>query len=192
MVPQTSRSDESGAYSSGWNHHHRGCARAAGDGYSRSSGNGDLYWPLRVYTRYLLLEHAVRLVGSVVGQNLNELIQAADVVVVPSRESTPWWPIQAAWAARRPVVLTHSAAPNLVQHEKDSVLVYPSENSLVWGVERILFDPEFGRTIADSPQASPAAIARRDVGLSATRRESQIANRSQGTSRTGNRSSPSK
>src|SRR5262249_52108170 len=28
-------------------------------------GAGDDYWPLRVYSRYLLLEHAVRLPGSV-------------------------------------------------------------------------------------------------------------------------------
>jgi glycosyltransferase involved in cell wall biosynthesis len=112
-------------------------------------GDGPDYWPLRVYTRYLLLEHAVRLVGSVEGQALCELVQAADVVAVPSRETTPWWPIQAAWAARRPVVATHKAAPGLLEHEQDSVLFYPSENSCVWGIERILFDPELGRAIAD-------------------------------------------
>lgn len=112
------------------------------------AGEGSLYWPLRVYTRYLLLEHAVRLPGSVEGQAMEELIHAADVVVVPSRESTPWWPIQAAWAAHRPVVATHAAAPELLEHELDCVLTYPSENSLVWGIERVLYDLEFGRTIS--------------------------------------------
>jgi glycosyltransferase involved in cell wall biosynthesis len=110
-------------------------------------GDGGLYWPLRVYTRYLLLEHAVRLVGHVQGEALHELIQAADLLVVPSRDATPWWPIQAAWAARRPVVATHPAASGLVEHERDSVLVYPSENSIVWGIERILFDAELRRAI---------------------------------------------
>ena len=81
-------------------------------------GDGDLFWPLRVYARYLLLEHAVRLPGNVEGQPLHELIQAADVIVVPSRESTPWWPILAAWAASRPVVATHQAAPGLLEHEQ--------------------------------------------------------------------------
>jgi glycosyltransferase involved in cell wall biosynthesis len=111
------------------------------------AGDGGLYWPLRVYARYLLLEHAVRLPGSVEGKAADELIQAADVVVVPSRQDTPWWPILAAWAARRPVVATHPAAPGLLEHERDSVLVYPSENSLVWGIERVLFDPELGRAL---------------------------------------------
>jgi glycosyltransferase involved in cell wall biosynthesis len=111
-------------------------------------GDGGLYWPLRVYTRYLLLEHAVRLAGSVEGQALCELIQAADLVAVPSREATPWWPILAAWAARRPVVASHQAAPGLVEHEQDAVLCYPNENSCVWGIERILFDADLGREIA--------------------------------------------
>jgi glycosyltransferase involved in cell wall biosynthesis len=111
-------------------------------------GEGELYWPLRVFTRYLLLEHAVRLVGDVRGEALRELVQAADVVVVPSREDTPWWPIQASWAGRRPVVATHPAAPGLIEHEQDGILVYPSENSLVWGIERVLFDSELRTTLA--------------------------------------------
>lgn len=110
-------------------------------------GDGHLQWPLRVYARYLLLEHAVRLVGDVQGRAMEELIQAADVIVVPSRESTPWWPIQAGWAARKPVVATHEAARGLTEHEKDSVLVYPSENSIVWGVERVLYDAELQQAI---------------------------------------------
>jgi glycosyltransferase involved in cell wall biosynthesis len=111
-------------------------------------GDGNLYWPLRVYVRYLLLEHAVRLVGHVEDKPLRELIQAADIIAVPSREGTPWWPILAAWAARRPVVATHEAAPGLLAHEQDSVLCYPSPDSCVWGIERVLFDPELGRTVA--------------------------------------------
>jgi glycosyltransferase involved in cell wall biosynthesis len=116
-------------------------------------GDGSLYWPLRVYARYLLLEHAVRLVGSVEGQAAYELIKAADVIAVPSREQTPWWPILAGWAARRPVAATHHAAPALLEHEQDSVLFYPSENSCVWGIERVLFDVPFGHRLAQKGHA---------------------------------------
>jgi glycosyltransferase involved in cell wall biosynthesis len=111
-------------------------------------GEGAQFWPMRVYSRYLLLDHAIRFPGSVVGTALHQLIESADLIVVPSREQTPWWPIQAAWAARRPVVATHQAAPALLEHEKDSVLIYPNEQSCVWGVERILFDPDYAATIA--------------------------------------------
>lgn len=111
-------------------------------------GDGDLYWPLRVFARYLLLEHAVRLIGPLEGQPLYELIQASDIIAVPSRETTPWWPILAAWAAQRPLVATHPSAPTLLEHELDSVLTYAHESSLVWGIERILFDPDLSRAIA--------------------------------------------
>ncbi len=37
---------------------------------------------------------------------------------------------------------THHAAPGLLEHERDSVLVYPVEQSLVWGIERILYDAD--------------------------------------------------
>lgn len=111
-------------------------------------GDGPMLWPLKVYVRYLLLEHAVRLVGDVRDQELQDLFIASDMVVVPSRESTPWWPVQAGWAARKPVVATHDAARGLTEHEKDSVLVYPSENSAVWGVERVLYDEELRKSLA--------------------------------------------
>lgn len=113
------------------------------------AGDGGLFWPLRVYSRYLLLEHAVRLPGSVENKPSRELLQAADVVVVPSREPTPWWPVLAAWAAGKPVVATHNAAPGLVEHEQDAVLCYPSENSLVWGIERVLFDADLRAQMAE-------------------------------------------
>jgi glycosyltransferase involved in cell wall biosynthesis len=110
-------------------------------------GDGSFLWPLRVYARYLLLDPVVRFVGHVQGQQLAELVHAADIVAVPSREATPWWPILAGWAARRPVVATHQAAPTLLEHEKDSVLFYPQENSCVWGIERVLFDTELAKAL---------------------------------------------
>jgi glycogen(starch) synthase len=117
------------------------------------AGDGDMLWPLKVYARYLLLEHAVRLPGSVEGRAMYELVQAADVVAVPSREPTPWWPILAAWAAKKPVLATHEAARGLVEHERDSVLCYPNENSCVWGIERVLFDADIARAIGARGQA---------------------------------------
>jgi glycosyltransferase involved in cell wall biosynthesis len=111
-------------------------------------GDGTLLWPLRVWARYLLLEHRVRFAGSVEGQAIYDLIQASDLVVVPSREPTEWWPFQAAWAARRPVVATHGLAGSVLEHERDGVLIYPHESSCVWGIERVLFDAGLRDTLA--------------------------------------------
>src|SRR4029079_6689864 len=64
-------------------------------------GDGALQWPLRVHARYLLLEHAVRIVGHLSGDPLYDLIQSCDIVCVPSRAKTDDWPVLAAWAAKR-------------------------------------------------------------------------------------------
>ena len=112
-----------------------------------------MFWPLRVYSRYLLLDHAVRLPGSVVGQAMHELIQAADMVAVPSRESTPWWPIQAAWAARRPVVATHQAAQVCWSTNATACWSIPARAALVWGIERVLYDAELGQAIGQNGRA---------------------------------------
>ena len=38
-----------------------------------------------------------------------------------------------------------SRRTGLLEHERDSVLVYPVEQSLVWGIERILYDADLTR-----------------------------------------------
>jgi glycosyltransferase involved in cell wall biosynthesis len=116
-------------------------------------GDGPLLWPLRVYSRYLLLDHAVRLVGHLPERGLYELIHAADVIVVPSVEATPWWPIEAAWAAGRPVVATAESAPLLLEDERNCLVVDPNEGDLAAGIERILSYPGLGRSIAERGKA---------------------------------------
>jgi glycosyltransferase involved in cell wall biosynthesis len=121
-------------------------------------GDGDMYWPLRVYSRYLLLDHAVRFAGSLQGTALHELVQAADVIAVPSRQPTPDWPILAAWAARRPVVATHEASPDLLVHDHNSVLVYPTVDSCAWGIDTVLSEPE--RALGQASKGHERLMAR--------------------------------
>lgn len=116
-------------------------------------GDGDLLWPLRVQSRYQLLDYAVRLAGHLDGQALRELVYAADVVVVPSRQATPWWPIEAAWAANRPVVTTPNAASALVRPDQDAAVVNADESCIATAIERVLSDPDFARSIASEGRA---------------------------------------
>jgi glycosyltransferase involved in cell wall biosynthesis len=115
-------------------------------------GDGALQWPLRVHARYLLLEHAVRIVGHLSGDPLFDLIQSVDVVAVPSRIKTEDWPVLAAWATKRPVVATHNTAGGLLKHDVNSVLCYPAENSFVWGVDQVLFNEELRKKIVANGQ----------------------------------------
>jgi glycogen synthase len=111
-------------------------------------GDGELIWPLRIQSRYMLLDYAVRLAGHLDGRALRELVYAADVMVVPSRQATPWWPIEAAWAANRPVLTTPEAAPALVRPDMDAAVVAPNESCLAEGIDRILKNPDFASEIA--------------------------------------------
>lgn len=112
-------------------------------------GDGPLIWPLRVMSRYMLLDYAVRIVGHVDGREVRELIAAADIMAVPSRVKTEDWQILAGWSAHRPVVASNHVSEDLCRHEEDSVLVYPNPGSCVWGLERVLFDADFGRRIGE-------------------------------------------
>jgi glycosyltransferase involved in cell wall biosynthesis len=111
------------------------------------AGDGDLWWPLRVHARYLLLDHAVRMAGHVDGQALRELFQAADIVAVPSREPTESWPLLAAWASRRPVIATHATAGALLEHERDGLLIDAHDGGCLWGIDRLLADPELIKSV---------------------------------------------
>ncbi|MGA1790389.1 MAG: glycosyltransferase family 4 protein [bacterium] len=111
-------------------------------------GDGELMWTIRIKAHYLLFEHAIRLVGHKEGRELQELFQAADIVVVPNRCTTTPYQILAAWSARKPVVATHAGSCGLIKHEENGIQVYDNPNSIVWGIERILFDWDKGHEIA--------------------------------------------
>ncbi|MEI6233731.1 MAG: glycosyltransferase family 4 protein [Planctomycetota bacterium] len=113
-------------------------------------GDGPLFWTLRIYSRYLNLDHAVRVVGHMEGDALNELIQAADVIVAPSRRQTERWPILAGWSAGKAVVASHETAAELIEHEQNGVLIYPLADSCSWAVERIFSDPFLWGRIRDN------------------------------------------
>ncbi len=104
-------------------------------------GDGALFWTLRIYARYLNLDNAVRVVGHLAGDALNELIQAADIVIAPSRKSTENWPILAGWSAGKAVIASNEVAGTLIEHEKNGVLIYPLPDSCAWAVDRIFTDP---------------------------------------------------
>lgn len=112
-------------------------------------GDGALLWPLRVMSRYMLLDYAVRIPGHIGGREVRELVVAADIMVVPSRVDTEDWQILSAWSARRPVVATPAAANQLCRHDKDSVLTAAEAPALVGALDRVLSDPDFARRLGE-------------------------------------------
>jgi glycosyltransferase involved in cell wall biosynthesis len=111
-------------------------------------GEGELMWPIRIKAHYLLFEHVVRLVGHKEDQDLQELFQAADMVVIPNRTTNSPYQVFAAWSAQKPVIATPAGSCNLIRHLKNGILVYDNSHSIEWGIERILIDWDKGHLIA--------------------------------------------
>jgi len=111
-------------------------------------GSGELMWPLKINARYRFFDHAVRVVGHKEGRDLQELFQAADMVVIPNRISISPYQILACWSAKKPVIATNAGGCNLIKHEENGILIYDDSASVTWGIERILSDWNKGHEMA--------------------------------------------
>ena len=116
-------------------------------------GDGPLFWMLRIYSRYLNLDHAVRITGHLDWKETHALVQACDLLLVPSRKPTENWPILAGWAAGKAVLVSKETAGELVEHEENGIHLLPLPDSCAWGVERVLNDPFIWGRIVENGRA---------------------------------------
>lgn len=113
-------------------------------------GDGEQLWPLRVHAHYLLLEYVTRIPGHLAGKDLFELIQSCDIVCLPGRERITEWPVLAAWAAGKAVVVSSEAAPAICRHESDCLVVKPDAFDLAGVLGRLLGDFTLVRKLASN------------------------------------------
>ena len=87
--------------------------------------------------------------GFVSDQELVALLKSADVMVIPSLYEPFGITTLEAMAAKVPVVVSQvGGLAEIIEHEKDGVWVYPGNpESIAWGVDRVLSDPEFAKYI---------------------------------------------
>ncbi len=104
-----------------------------GDGYMRS-GLEHRAWELGV-------QHACRFLGYVLEGDLPNLYRACDVVCIPSRNEPFGIVALEAWAAGKPVVVTHNGF-DYVWHEVNGLKVYDNPDSIAWGIKSIFGDLE--------------------------------------------------
>ena len=113
-------------------------------------GDGPLGEALAAYSRYLQLEEVISFLPWQPLSDLAEVVHSADLVVIPGRQAVSSDAMAKAWAARKPVVATHEAASALAEHDRDALLVYPSESSIAAAVVRILGDPSLARKLGEA------------------------------------------
>ena len=102
------------------------------------AGEGPLRPELEARVNGAGLGPRVRFVGHVARPVFEELLQAADFVVVPARTSQDEGVAQAAIDAGRPVLATHQAHLGCVQHGKNGLVAYDNPGSIIWGINELL------------------------------------------------------
>jgi glycosyltransferase involved in cell wall biosynthesis len=119
------------------------------------AGEGPLRQELEARASGAGLGSRVRFAGHVTRPVFEELLQAADFVVVPARTSQDEGVAQAAIDAGRPVLTTHQAHLGCVQHGKNGLVAYDNPGSITWGLNELLARP-LPRG-APRPPAGPSA-----------------------------------
>ncbi|MBA7552339.1 Glycogen synthase [subsurface metagenome] len=104
-----------------------------GDGYLRSR--------LEQRAGQLGVQHATRFLGYVLDGDLTNFYKACDVVCIPSRNEPFGIVALEAWAAGKPVVVTHNGF-DYVWHDVNGLKVYDNPNSIAWGIKSIFGDLE--------------------------------------------------
>jgi glycosyltransferase involved in cell wall biosynthesis len=106
-------------------------------------GSGFMHGQLQHRADQLGVGHAVRLLGHREGPQVNRLVRAAEVVVLPSRCRVPFDDavVHLARLAGRPVVTTQGGPAHLVRHEENGLVTYDNPGSMVWALDRILSNP---------------------------------------------------
>jgi len=109
------------------------------------AGDGDMRTRLEQRARELNIQHAVRVLGYRNGNELPQLFHLADAVCVPSRNEPFGIVVLEAWSASKPVVVTHVGGPaEYVDHEQTGLKVFPTVDSVAWGLKTMLNDLKRG------------------------------------------------
>lgn len=104
-------------------------------------GDGHMKAEIGALANQLGVAHAVRILGSRMGKEVQDLFKACDVVCVPSRNEPFGIVILEAWAAIKPVVSTKRGGPaEFVWHGVNGLQVDDTPDSVAWGLGTILQD----------------------------------------------------
>ncbi|HUC85015.1 MAG TPA: glycosyltransferase family 4 protein [Candidatus Acidoferrales bacterium] len=109
-------------------------------------GEGHLRGILERRAQQLGVAHATRFLGHHNGGQLIDLYRACDAVCLPSRNEPFGITALEGWAAAKPVVASQNGGPNeFIWHNITGLKVYPTAESIGWGLGTLFTDFEWGR-----------------------------------------------
>ena len=113
-----------------------------GDGYMKAE--------LETKVRAMNLNSNVIFTGYVSNEWKTKIMKAADAIIVPSRNEPFGIVVLEAWSCRKPVIATcNTGAGELIWHKYNGIKVYPTPESIAWGIEEIIKNPEEARLMGE-------------------------------------------
>jgi 2-deoxystreptamine N-acetyl-D-glucosaminyltransferase/2-deoxystreptamine glucosyltransferase len=97
-----------------------------------------------------VIDGVVRFLGHREGTEVEDLVCASDIVVVPSRGRTSDGPVLCAWSAGRPVVVTEEGPSEGVEDAETGLRARAEPASVADGVRRVLGDWDRARRMGES------------------------------------------
>jgi len=127
-------------------------------------GDGEMKWEVEEKARFMGVHHATRFLGYYNGWKLIDLFKASDVVCVPSRNEPFGIVILEAWSAGKPVVASQNGGPGeIIWHEVNGLKIYPTPESVAWGIGTLFHDFEFGRQLGRNGRVAVEAAFSWDI-----------------------------
>ncbi len=111
-------------------------------------GEGGMRWHCENRARELGVADACRFLGYSSSAEKEELVNACDLMCVPSRNEPFGVVVLEAWDACKPVVATE--AVSIIRNFEDGLLAYVQPESIAWCINRMLADPEEMRKLAQA------------------------------------------
>lgn len=105
------------------------------------AGDGDMRHYLE--TKAMTMDLPVRFLGYLPDREFVRILNSADIVVIPSRNEPFGLVLLEAWSAKRCVVATDvGGLSENIDNFYDGIKVYPTPESIAWGVNYIINDAE--------------------------------------------------
>lgn len=115
------------------------------------AGDGEIRDSLEQRVKDLKVDSAVRFPGFVDYWRYIELINACDIVCIPSRNEPFGLVLLEAWSTGRPCVVTDvGGLGEMVENFVDGIKVHASPESIAWGVNYLLNNPEEMKKISEN------------------------------------------
>lgn len=117
------------------------------------AGGGGMRGHLEYLTRKNGVSHAVQFLGYIPDEEYLELLNASDIVCIPSRNEPFGLVLLEAWSAGKAVVATDvGGLGENINNFVNGIKVFPTPESIAWGINYIINDPQGVKSLGEQGQ----------------------------------------